>query len=146
MRSESWSRTNNVKCDKFCLMTAPITVTRAGLTIEHKAQSHNFADCLFGTVISRSKPSRVRRSIAALFLLALSTKTWVYPPTALGVSFPSSKTPTSYVTELLPSLLTRRPRSSTAGKDRGAKKWQKDDTTSPMSGESGGFRPQYLMR
>lgn len=91
-------------------------------------------------------PSLIRVSIVVLFLLALSTKTWVYPPIALGTSFPSSKTPISYVTELFPSLLTRSPRSMTAGNDTGAKKWQYEETTRPMMTEDEGFKPQWWMR
>ena len=59
------------------------------------------------------KPSLVPGPKAVLFLDSLSTKTWAYPPTAAGVSFPSSKTPTSYITEFVPNLFTLKPRSMT---------------------------------
>ena len=67
------------------------------------------------------KPFLASGPMAALFLDSFSTKTWVYPPTAAGASFPSSKTPTSYVTELVPNLFTLKPRSRTWGNPRGAK-------------------------
>ena len=59
------------------------------------------------------KASLVSSPMAVLFLDQLSTRTWAYPPTAAGVSFPSSKTPTSYITELVPNLFTLKPRSMT---------------------------------
>ena len=68
------------------------------------------------------KPSLACGPMGVLFLDSFSTKTWVYPPTAAGVSsLPCSKTPTSYVTELVPKLFTLKPRSRTWGNPRGAK-------------------------
>jgi len=68
-----------------------------------------------------SKPDLRGSAIASLFLDLLPTNTCVYPPTAAGLSLPCWKTPTSYVTELLPSLVTLSPRSRTSGNPTGAK-------------------------
>jgi hypothetical protein len=52
--------------------------------------------------------------------LSRSTNTWMNSPTALTSSCPVSNTPISYVTELLPSLVTLMARSTTAGNSIGA--------------------------
>lgn len=101
--------------------------------VRYDAIAYSFARLLGRvTVTSFSKLSFVCTFIATLLRECLSTKTWVYPPTAAGtstlldvpdVSSPPKdlNTPTSYVTELLPSCATLRPKSRTSGNDRGEK-------------------------
>lgn len=126
-----------------------------------RGEAHKWPDIIpdnqsFATTIgflyTISNPCLTFSVIDTLFLLLLSTNTWVYPPTAVGTSFPFTKTPTSYSTELFPILLTRNPNSSISGNDTGAKNlvdicyivesieenregrtWQCDSTTRPMS-------------
>src|SRR5690606_4629237 len=54
-------------------------------------------------------------------LLARSTKTWTKRPAAQASSSPTLKMASSYCTELLPSLPTRRPTSMRSGKAMEAK-------------------------
>jgi len=155
---ESLFETDLDLLSKWCL--------RSSLTCMSN-ETHNLVlSWLWGTR-SFSRPSLVSLPMAVLFREVLWTKTCVYPPTAAGVSLSISKTPTSYVTELLPSLLTLRPRSTTWGKERGAKNLdaiqirtrpkdgksltpsltsQYEETTRPMRGEVEGSRPQCWMR
>jgi hypothetical protein len=87
---------------------------------------HNFAR---SSTTNFSKPSRTSLHMPSflgtnLSLLSLSQKTCVKPPTAFTSCSPCLKMPTSNVALVLPSFVTRRPQSTTAGYATWLKKLQ----------------------
>lgn len=78
--------------------------------------------------------------------VSLSTKTCTISPTALTSSTPRSNRAISYVTLLLPNLLTLKASSATAGNAIEPKKSLWEWTTSPYWGDVGGCNPHSSMR